>query len=80
MVDSQVEVDFLAEIGDAIVPIEAKSERNLRAKSLEVFRDKFAPPCAVRTSMAPWLVQDGLVNLPLYAIGRIADEVLSVGV
>lgn len=77
--DSQAEVDFLAEIGGAIVPIEAKAERNLRAKSLKVFRAKFAPPCAVRTSMTPWLVQDGLINLPLYAIGRIANEVLSAG-
>ena len=77
--DSQAEVDFLVEIGEAIVPIEAKAERNLRAKSLKVFRDKFAPPCAVRTSMTPWLVQNGLINLPLYAIGRIANEVLSVG-
>ena len=77
--DSQAEVDFLAEIGGTIVPIEAKAELNLRAKSLKVFREKFAPPCAVRTTMAPWLVQDGLVNLPLYAIGRIANEVSSAG-
>lgn len=77
--NSQAEVDFLAEIGDAIVPIEAKAERNLRAKSLKAFRDKFASSCAVRTSMAPWMVQDGLVNLPLYAIGRIANEVEYAG-
>ena len=77
--NSQAEVDFLAEIGDAIVPIEAKAERNLRTKSLKAFRDKFASSCAVRTSMAPWMVQDGLVNLPLYAIGRIANEVEYAG-
>lgn len=72
--NSLAEVDFLAEIGDAIVPIEVKAERNLRAKSLKVFRNKFAASCAVRTSMAAWMVQDGLVNLPLYVIGRIAEE------
>ena len=78
--DSQAEVDFLAEISGAIVPIEAKAERNLRAKSLRTFMDQFSPSCAVRTSMAPWMVQDTLIDLPLYAIGRIIKEVLAISV
>ena len=67
--DSRCEVDFLADSAGAVVPIEAKAEVNLRAKSLRSFRERFSPPLSVRTSLAPWRPQDGLLNIPLYAIG-----------
>ncbi len=67
--DSTAEVDFVAEVGDEIVPIEVKAERNLQAKSLGIYRAKFAPRCAVRTSLADGRVADGLLDVPLYAVG-----------
>jgi predicted AAA+ superfamily ATPase len=66
---SQAEIDFLVEADGMIVPIEVKAERNLKAKSLQVFRQKFQPALSVRTSLAEYEPQDGLLNLPLYAIG-----------
>ena len=70
--DSRTEIDFLAEIGEAVVPIEVKSERNLRAKSLKRFMVRFSQKMAVRTSMSEWQADNGLVDMPLYAIGQIA--------
>ena len=67
--DSRCEIDFLSETAGAVVPIEAKAEVNLRAKSLKSFRERFSPPLSVRTSLAPWQPQEGLLNIPLYAIG-----------
>ena len=67
--DSRCEIDFLSESAGAVVPIEAKAEVNLRAKSLKAFRERFSPPLSVRTSLAPWRPQEGLLNVPLYAIG-----------
>ena len=75
---SQAEVDFLVESDGGVVPVEAKAERNLRAKSLRVFRDRFAPTLSVRTSLSAYERQDGLVNLPLYAIGSLAKEMADV--
>lgn len=69
--DSRTEIDFLAEVGDAVVPVEVKAERNLRAKSLKRFMERFSQNTAVRTSLAKWQVNNGLVDLPLYAIGQI---------
>ena len=66
--DSTAEVDFLAEAADGVVPIEAKAERNLQAKSLGVYRRKFAPSIAVRTSLADLHEEDGLWDIPLYAL------------
>ena len=67
--DSSAEIDFLAESADGIVPIEAKAERNLQAKSLGVYRAKFKPALAVRTSLADLRETDGLWDVPLYALG-----------
>jgi hypothetical protein len=65
------EIDFLVDNGEYVIPVEVKAEVNLRAKSLKVYREKFAPKLSVRTSMADYREEDGLVNLPLYAIGEI---------
>lgn len=67
------EIDFIADTGEQIIPIEVKAETNLRAKSLKVYREKFAPETSVRTSMADFKKEDGLVNLPLYAIEQMTD-------
>ena len=67
------EIDFIADTGEQIIPIEVKAETNLRAKSLKVYRKKFAPEISVRTSMADFKKEDGLVNLPLYAIEQMTD-------
>jgi len=74
--DSTAEIDFLAETGRGVVPIEAKAERNLQAKSLGVYRAKFSPPLAVRTSLADAKTGDGgLVDVPLYALAPMLRDV-----
>lgn len=65
------EVDFIIDNGEQIVPVEVKAEVNLKAKSLKTYREKFKPEISVRTSMADYKKEDGLVNLPLYAVEKI---------
>lgn len=65
------EIDFVVDTGGQIVPVEVKAEVNLRAKSLKTYRERFAPEISVRTSMADYKKEEGLVNLPLYAIDQI---------
>ena len=59
---------------DDIVPIEVKAERNVKAKSLSVFRAAFAPRLAVRTSLSPYSKASGLIDIPLYAISTFISE------
>ena len=67
------EVDFVVDTGGRVMPLEVKAETNLRAKSLKTYREKFSPELVIRTSMADYRKEDGLVNLPLYAIGQIGS-------
>ena len=71
------EVDFVVDTGEQIIPVEAKAEVNLRAKSLKTYREKFSPEISVRTSMADFKKEDWLVNLPLYAIEEIAKSIVT---
>lgn len=71
---STAEVDFLFQADGALVPVEAKAGENLQAKSLAVFREKFAPRISVRTSLADYRHESWLVNLPLYALSRLMGE------
>ena len=61
------EVDFVLQRGQGVVPIEVKAEENLKAKSLKVYVEQFAPEQALRFSMADYREQDWMANVPLYA-------------
>lgn len=65
------EVDFIVDNGDNIIPLEVKAEINLKAKSLKTYREKFKPEISIRSSMADYSEENGLVNIPLYAIDGI---------
>lgn len=68
---SSAEIDFLLDTGTAIIPLEVKAQTNLQAKSLKSYREKFSPPLAIRASLAPYKKEEGLVNLPLYALATL---------
>ena len=64
------EVDFVLQHGMDIVPVEVKSERNVKAKSLSEYRKKYAPRVAVMTTMQN--VGGGDVRkVPLYLLWQL---------
>ena len=69
---SSCEVDFVADDGERVIPVEVKAEINLKAKSLKTYIEKYRPSLAVRTSMADYKREGVLVDLPLYAIEEIS--------
>lgn len=66
------EVDFVVQHGRGVCPIEVKAGENLQAKSLRVYRDRFAPPVCVRTSLSGFRREEWLVNLPLRSISALS--------
>lgn len=70
---SNAEIDFLVQLAGQVIPIEVKAEENLKAKSLKVFCQKYAPKLALRVSMSDFRAEDWLTNLPLYAISELAE-------
>jgi predicted AAA+ superfamily ATPase len=66
------EVDFIIQNNMDIIPIEVKSERNDKAKSLTEYRKKYAPRISLKLSMRNSLERSGPEQrVPLYAIGKL---------
>ncbi len=66
------EIDFMIQFKGNIIPVEVKAEKNLKAKSLKSFMEKYQPQKAIRTSLADYkLNENQLYDIPLYAIGNI---------
>lgn len=63
---SIAEVDFVVQSKSQVIPIEVKAERNLRAKSLGLFINKYSIKTAVRTSLQAYEEGNKIVDVPLY--------------
>ena len=70
---NSAEVDFIFGRKGAIIPLEVKSAANLKSKSLLSYRARYAPPHAVRASLAGMGEEQGLFSIPLYAMERMMD-------
>lgn len=67
------EVDFIIQSGTEIVPIEVKSEKNVKARSLAEYRKKYTPKYSVKTSMKHETDGEEVLNIPLYLISQMAS-------
>ena len=65
--NSTIEIDFLAQWHDRVVPIEVKAEVNVKSKSLHTFITNNPELKGLRFSMLPYKDQDWMINVPLYA-------------
>lgn len=72
---SKAEVEFIARAkqGD-VIPIEVKSGRNVTARSLESFRERYHPPYLVRVSARNFGVGNGIRSIPLYAAWLLGED------
>ena len=67
------EVEFVLQIDNEIVPVEVKSENNVKAKSLSIYRKTYSPSLSLRFSTRNIRKDDDLLNLPLYLADRISE-------
>ncbi len=74
--DAKAEVEFLAQIGASIYPVEAKAETNLKAKSLMSYIARYKPARALRLSMSRRNTSGVVEDYPLYAIHEMLDDAL----
>ena len=51
------------------MPIEVKSEENLKSKSLSTFLQQHDDMHGIRFSMSPYREQESMTNVPLYGAG-----------
>ncbi|MFO7928204.1 MAG: ATP-binding protein, partial [Candidatus Humimicrobiaceae bacterium] len=67
------EVDFVFDLKDNIFPLEVKSGKNPKAKSLRVYREKYMPTLAIRTSPLNLKLDGDLLNIPLYSLFNLRN-------
>ena len=68
--NSGMEVDFVVQTRDGVIPTEVKAEENVRAKSLRTFvTEEFGnlKLKGLRVSMKSYVDQEWMENIPLYA-------------
>ncbi|MDD3382041.1 MAG: ATP-binding protein [Bacilli bacterium] len=71
---NQAEIDFIARIGKDIIPIEVKSNENIRSKSLIVYKEKYNPKYSIRISKRNFGFEKDIKSIPLYAVFCIEDN------
>ena len=63
---NEAEVDFIVQFENTIIPIEVKSDQNIKSRSLSVYREKYNPEISIRFSLRNLKKEEGLINLPLF--------------
>jgi len=58
------EVDFVIQYQNEIIPIEVKSDENIKSRSLSEFHQKYNPKLRIRYSLKNLSYRDGLLNIP----------------
>ncbi len=74
--ENQAEIDFLLQYENDIVPIEVKSDENIRSKSLSIYRKQYSPVLSIRYSLRNLKYDDGLLNIPLF-MADFTQKILS---
>lgn len=64
--NSQLELDFVIQVGMQVIPVEVKAEENLQSKSLKMTIAKNPGMKGLRFSMSDYREQDDITNVPLY--------------
>ncbi len=77
--EATAEVDFLVSDGLDVYPLEVKAGITMNAKSLKLYREKYNPKWALRTSLLPYErnTASRTINLPLYMLFVLQDELNS---
>lgn len=63
---STAELDFTIQRANDIIPIEVKSDENVRGKSLTLYNQKYSPQLRVRFSLKNLKKDDNLINIPMF--------------
>lgn len=74
---SSLEVDFLVQSPNRVIPIEVKAEENVKSKSLSQFInvDNASQHLkGLRCSMRPYIDQEWMENIPLYSVRGYMDK------
>ena len=67
---NRAEVDFLLQHGNVVIPVEVKSDTNIKGRSLIEYDKKYSPSLRLRYSMRNLSRDGNLINIPLFLADR----------
>jgi hypothetical protein len=62
------ELDFVLQKGNDIIPVEVKSGTRTKAKSMNLFVQKYQPSYSIRISAKNFGFENNIQSVPLYAV------------
>lgn len=74
--DNSAEIDFLMQQENVIIPIEVKSDENVKSRSLTLFHQKYQPPMRIRYSLKNLQCRDGLLNIPHFMVDYTREMIM----
>ncbi len=75
--EGKAEVDFLIQFENEIIPVEVKSDENVRGKSLTLYNKLYKPQVRIRYSLKNLTFDDGLINIPLF-LSDYSQKLISI--
>ncbi len=66
------EVDFILQYENSIYPLEVKSGKVVRSKSLRLYMDQYSSSLGLRLSERNISLNGGILNLPLFMAGQVS--------
>ena len=70
----KAEVDFIINNKKEVYPLEVKAGINLNSKSLKIFDELFSPSILLRSSLANFEKNNKYIDIPLYALSKILNN------
>jgi predicted AAA+ superfamily ATPase len=72
--NSNAELDYIFEKKGMIIPVEVKSGKKGKYKSLKMYIDKYHPVTALKVSQEIYEERDNFISLPFYGIYAFMKE------
>jgi Predicted ATPase (AAA+ superfamily) len=70
---NMAEIDFMIQYEGHIIPIEVKADKNIKSKSLAIYKEKYAPKLLLRYSLKNLELKDNILNIPLFMVDYTKD-------
>jgi len=72
-IERNSEIEFIKDFEDCIIPVEVKSGKRTKSKSLRQYMFKYGPECAIKISAKPLNMAENIKDIPLYLSGKLSE-------
>lgn len=77
--EGKAEIDYVAQIGTGVYPIEVNASKNLSGQSLKSYSDKYNPDLLIRLADTDLSLTNKLLSLPLPLAYKFKEYVKEAG-